>query len=152
MKAGRVWAVESRSTSVSPIVGSEVRSRGTEADEEEEEEEGEGEETGFSEEDIREFGERFTPVEKVKLEKEGEFIRKLVDPSLPSAEERESRNMSGHVSFRNWCDVCVRTMGRDMAHRTATEKDRKVPEYVMDYCFPGDELGCRWTVLGGKGT
>ena len=29
-------------------------------------------------------------------------------------------------------------------------KERKLPEYSWDYCFPGDELGFKWTILVGK--
>ena len=29
-------------------------------------------------------------------------------------------------------------------------KERVLPEYSWDYCFPGDELGVKWTVLVGK--
>eukprot|EP00973_Karenia_brevis_P026313 3629018-Karenia_brevis.AAC.1 len=25
-----------------------------------------------------------------------------------------------------------------------------LPEYVWDYCFPGDEMGLHWIVLAGK--
>ena len=28
--------------------------------------------------------------------------------------------------------------------------ERKVPEYHFDYCFPGDELGFKCTILVGK--
>ena len=36
-----------------------------------------------------------------------------------------------------------------MGHRR-DEKERILPEYSFDYCFPGDELGYKWTVLVGK--
>ncbi len=29
-------------------------------------------------------------------------------------------------------------------------KERHLPEYSWDYCFPGDELGFKWSVLVGK--
>ena len=32
----------------------------------------------------------------------------------------------------------------------AIAKDRKFPEYRWDYCFPGDEVGFKFTVLVGK--
>ena len=37
-----------------------------------------------------------------------------------------------------------------MGHQKEGGKERKVPEYHFDYCFPGDELGFKWTILVGK--
>ena len=37
-----------------------------------------------------------------------------------------------------------------MGHQKEGGKDRKVPEYHFDYCFPGNELGFKWTILVGK--
>ena len=37
-----------------------------------------------------------------------------------------------------------------MDHRRDEGNMRKLPEYSWDYCFPGDELGFKWTVLVGK--
>jgi hypothetical protein len=37
-----------------------------------------------------------------------------------------------------------------MDHKTQKDKERKFPEYSFDYCFPGDEVGFKWTVLVGK--
>ena len=37
-----------------------------------------------------------------------------------------------------------------MDHPRDTGKERKLPEYGFDYCFPGDELGFKWTVLVGR--
>ena len=37
-----------------------------------------------------------------------------------------------------------------MDHQADDGKERKLPEYQMDYCFPGDELGFKWTVLVAK--
>ena len=40
--------------------------------------------------------------------------------------------------------------GKDMDHRSAVDRERTVSEYCFDYCFPGDELGFKLTVLVGK--
>jgi hypothetical protein len=56
----------------------------------------------------------------------------------------------GHLPFRNWCPVCIKAKGRDLDHRQDSGKERKMPEYSWDYCFPGDEFGFKWTVLVGK--
>ena len=45
--------------------------------------------------------------ERVGLEKEGKFIRKLIDPKLPTKEEVDMHNLMGHVEDRKWCEVCV---------------------------------------------
>ena len=45
--------------------------------------------------------------ERFELDKEDEFIRKLVDPKLPTAEELRIHRVRGHVDYRNWCPVCV---------------------------------------------
>ena len=37
-----------------------------------------------------------------------------------------------------------------MDHTKDKGKARDLPEYNWDYCFPGDELGFKWTVLVGK--
>ena len=87
--------------------------------------------------------------ERIELEEEDEVVKKLVDPKLPSAEQVEMHYLMGHTEYRNWCEVCVKARGKEMDHRTE-EKDRRKPEYNLDYCFPGDELGFKWTVLVGK--
>ena len=56
----------------------------------------------------------------------------MVDPKLPSPKEVEDHRLMGYVVYRNWCPIFV-----------------KLPEYAWDFCFPGDELGMKWTVLVG---
>ena len=56
----------------------------------------------------------------------------------------------GHLPHRNWCRVCVQSKGRDTGHKVDDGKERKLAEHSWDYCFPGDELGFKWTVLVGK--
>ena len=86
-------------------------------------------------------------VERLALGKDGAIVRKLVDPKLPSEKEVEEHYVRGHFPYRNWCHICVRAKGKDMGHQKEGGKERKVPEYHFDYCFPGDELGFRWTIL-----
>ena len=66
-------------------------------EEDEKEEESEGEEYGEGE-----FGER------IGLEDEGEFVRKMLDPRLPSREEVDRHWNMGHIPYRNWCLLDVR--------------------------------------------
>ena len=87
---------------------------------------------------------------QLEIEGEGEHLRKLVDPKLPTREKVEEHYLRGHVPYRNWCPVCIQAKGRDMDHQADSGKERKLPEYAWDYCFPGDELGFKWTVLVGR--
>ena len=88
--------------------------------------------------------------ERIGLGDEERFVRKLLDPLLPSEEEVEMHLVRGHVPFRNWCETCVRARGREMDHTKLKGSERRLPEYSFDYCFPGDEFGFKWTVLVGK--
>ena len=104
---------------------------------------------GEFEEDI-EVEKEGEEVERFEAEGEGEFIRKMNDPRLPSSEEVGRHCVGGHVDYRDWCEVCVRSRGREMPHRRDKGGARLLPEYSWDYCFPGDEFGHKWTVLVGR--
>ena len=62
------------------------------------------------------------------------------DPVKPSKEQVEMHWLQGHVVFRNWCPICVKSKAKDDPHRSDDGRERKVPEYSFDYCFPGDEF------------
>ena len=80
---------------------------------------------------------------KVRVEKEGAGVRKLLDPKLPTREAVETHWLMGHVEYRNWCEVCVRARVKEWDHTKVSGGERQMPEYSWDYCFPGDELGYR---------
>ena len=127
MKAGPGEVIYSStvSASVSPLNVSSNEDDGVEVEEDEEGlEEFEGE-----------------ALERIRPEREGRFLRKLLDPKLPSAEEVATHCLTGHVNYRSWCEVCVRACGKEWDHKRREDQDRKFPEYAFDYCFPGDELG-----------
>ena len=86
---------------------------------------------------------------KLRLPEENEFVRKLRDPRLPTPEEVEEHNIRGHIPYRDWCPICVQAKGRGQYHYKDKGAARVLPEYAWDYCFPGDELGFKWTVLVG---
>ena len=88
--------------------------------------------------------------ERIRLEEDGAVIKKLVDPKLPSQEMVDHHWLKGHVEYRNWCEVCVKARGKEWDHTKVGEKERLMPEYSFDYCFPGDEMGYKWTVLVGR--
>ena len=56
--------------------------------------------------------------------------------------------VSGHMPYHSWCHHCLRGRGRDRDHRRKDDwEPRGIPEYHLDYCFPGDEFDQRLTIL-----
>ena len=85
---------------------------------------------------------------RVDASEGGNFVRKMVDARLPTEEEVANHELT-HLPYRNWCPACVKAKGKDLDHRGAVDKERKLSEYCFDYCFPGDEFGYKLTVLVG---
>ena len=77
-------------------------------------------------------------------------MKKILHPLPPSEADVEEHWVRGHLPFRNWCEICFRSRGREMDHSRMKEKERMIPEYTFDYCFLGDEMGFKWTVLVGR--
>ncbi len=76
-------------------------------------------------------------------------VRGIGDPRKPSQKEVDDHELT-HLPYRNWCAVCVRGKGKDLDHRKVVGDEREVSEYSFDYFFPGDELGYKLTILGGR--
>ena len=75
-------------------------------------------------------------------------VKKVHDPKLPTNEEVKEHYLSGHMPYRSWCHHCVGGRGRERDHtKKGDEEQQGIPEYHMDYCFPGDEFNERLTVL-----
>ena len=75
-------------------------------------------------------------------------VKKVHDPKLPTSEEVKEHYLSGHMPYRSWCHHCVGGRGRERDHtKKGDEEQQGIPEYHMDYCFPGDEFNERLTVL-----
>ena len=110
-EAGDYYGVDFLEASCEDDKEASVTVRPVFAEERFEESEAEEFEEGIETEKIGEKVERF------EAEEEGEFIRKINDPRLPSEEEIERHRIGGHVEFRDWCDMCVRAKSRDMPHR-----------------------------------
>jgi hypothetical protein len=73
--------------------------------------------------------------------------RPMLDPKLPSEAEVQQHRLT-HMPYRNWCPHCVRGRGREMDHKKRQDNEEPtVPEYHMDYCFPGDEGGQKMMIL-----
>ena len=77
---------------------------------------------------------------------EGRGVKKMLDPRLPSELEVKEHQLT-HLPYRNWCHHCVRGRGKEADHRRQGKEERGVDEFHMDYCFPGDGLGFKLTVL-----
>ena len=88
-------------------------------------------------------------VEKIGKEGDKRDMRKLIDPRKPTEEEVSEHELT-HLPYRNWCPVCVMAKGKELDHRRSVEEHRGLSEYSFDYCFPGNELGFKLTVLVGK--
>ena len=80
-------------------------------------------------------------LERLALEKEGGEVRRLVDPLLPNKKGVDEHWVRGHLPYINWCEVCVRSRGREMDHQKDKGKERKVPEYHLTIVFLGMSLG-----------
>ena len=117
-------------------------------------------EESFGQEELREEAQEVVEAEgeTLQLQEEVErrgsvedkrMVKKMGDPRRPTLEEVEEHELT-HIPYRNWCAICVRCKGKDLDHRKAVEEDRGVSEYAFDYCFPGDELGFKLTVLAGR--
>ena len=87
--------------------------------------------------------------ERFKATKDERAVKNLIDPRRPSEKEVED-HWRTHLPYRNWCEICVRAKGKDEDHRKNPDKERGLSEYSWDYCFPGDELGCKLVVLAGR--
>ena len=106
----------------------------TEKDEAEKKEREETDEEDIDCEDLeQEYGQRKT--------------KHMLDPKLPSQEEVRQHCLT-HMPYRNWCLHCVRGRGKEMEHKKKRDDgEQTIPEYHMDYCFPGDEDGQKLTTL-----
>ena len=80
-------------------------------------------------------------VERVKLPKEGDIVKKMKDPILPTPEEVDRHYVMGHLPYRSWCPICVGAQGRESAHRRDDKGDHCMPEYAFDLLSGGMFLG-----------
>ena len=51
--------------------------------------------------------------ERIKAQKEGRFVRRVLDPRVPSEREVKEHEEMNHAVYRNWCPVCVRSSGKE---------------------------------------
>ena len=75
-------------------------------------------------------------------------VKKIHEPYQPTKKEVKEHYESGHMPYRSLCPLCVGGRGKEMDHRRRGEgHELGLPEYHLDYCFPGDETEDRLTVL-----
>lgn len=67
------------------------------------------------------------------------MAERLVDPKLPTAEEREE-HVKHHLPFRSWCAQCVQGNGKEAPHRRQYDLP-SVPGFHSDFMVMGDEGG-----------
>jgi hypothetical protein len=108
------------------------------------------EDVRIEDEEVLDEAVRGEMAERVGLKKDDEFFRSLRDPKLPTREDVDLHARMGHLPFRDWCEVCVKAKSKERGHVRDRGHERGLPEYSWDYCFPGDELGFKWTVLVGR--
>jgi hypothetical protein len=77
---------------------------------------------------------------------ESRKVTRMLDPRLPTKAEVAEHQLT-HLPFRNWCPHCVKGRGKERDHRKQEGEDRGIPEYHVDYCFPGNASGEKLTVL-----
>eukprot|EP00973_Karenia_brevis_P068405 9514628-Karenia_brevis.AAC.1 len=93
-----------------------------------------------NEEEEVEIQEEGVETERLRLAEDSENVKKILDPCLPTEAEIKEHYEMGHAVYRSWCDVCVGARAKEWDCRKDDGKERKLPEYVWDYCFPGDEM------------
>lgn len=72
----------------------------------------------------------------------------MKDLRLPPQEEGQGHYLSCHTLYRSWCHHCVRGRGRERYHRWRPgDEPQGLPDYHLEYCFPGDEFDHRLIIL-----
>ena len=62
--------------------------------------------------------------------------------------EEVRQHLLCHHPYRSCIHNCIRGRGQECDHRRQLEDHvEEIPEYHLDYCFPGDKLGQRLTIL-----
>ena len=67
-------------------------------------------------------------------------MRKVVDPLLLNKKEVDQHWVRGHLPYRNWCEVCVRSRGREMDHQKDKGKETKYLSTISIIVFLGMNL------------
>ena len=69
--------------------------------------------------------------------------RKIKTPMAPTPEEKEEHELTGHVTYRDWCKHCIAARGIGQRHLIQSkEDDTGTPMVASDYGFIGNEEEC----------
>ena len=83
------------------------------------------------------------------MKEEAEERKIMKDLGQSTNKEMEEHRID-HWPYRSWCPVCIQSKGKERDHPRRKRDVGVLPEFSWDYCFPGDELGFKWTVLVGR--
>ena len=72
---------------------------------------------------------------RVDAQEEGKFVKRLIDPRLPTEDEVEHHKLT-HLPYRNWCPECVKAKGKNLDHMGAVDTERKLSEYCFSLNMP----------------
>ena len=64
---------------------------------------------------------------------------RIKTPYKPAQDEVDDHDLT-HLPYRSWCRHCIRGRGKETGHFQQKESSRTVPEFHMDFCFPGYEV------------
>ena len=79
-------------------------------------------------EDERVDADKWEEAGRVGTRNEMRDMRRLVDPRLPTVEERREHELT-HIPYRNWCPHCIRGRGKDLDHRKGIDEERGLSEF-----------------------
>ena len=99
------------------------------------------------------IGEKFDPEPKAPRPGNSRIPKSLKSPILPSAEDVEDHFRQGHVDYRDWCPVCVKSKGREDPHRRdAQEPEDKtgLPIVSLDYQVLNEDTPTEQRLIIGK--
>ena len=75
---------------------------------------------------------------------EGDEVEERIPNALskvrtPTDAEREAHHLSGHATYRNWCEHCVQAKGEGNPHLLQVGNPSELPEVAVDYMYLGDD-------------
>ena len=109
-----------------------------------------GEVDDDSDEQLEEVTRLGGDVEKYRPEEDVRSVRRMVDPRLPSVKDVKDHELQSHLIVTGVQFACGQK-GKIWDHRSDPLKERSVPEYSIDFAFPGDEFGHKTAVLVREG-
>ena len=72
------------------------------------------------------------------LTEDGQAVKDLDIPQMPSLEARKQHRLTHHWLFRSWCRYCIMGRGKETPHHR-TDPRRDCPQVFLDYGFISQE-------------